>query len=294
MGARLRTAGLFLLLTGIFVGFGWVIGTVFFGDWLPMVVLFLVLAAAMNAISYFFADRLVLWTSRAKPVTESEAPALYRVVQRVAAMNDLPVPRVYLVPSATPNAFPTGRNPRHAVVAVTQGAFRVLNERDLTAVVAHEMAHVKDRDILVMSVAATIAGALTLLARWALWGTLLGGGSRDRQGGWLMYVLAILGIVLVPFAVLLVQLAISRSREYKADYVGAKTLGAPGALADALEQLEYRNRQNPMDFGSPSSGSLWIVNPFRGNWLAGVLSTHPPIDERIRRLRLLEKGEDAY
>ncbi|TLZ71107.1 MAG: protease [Methanobacteriota archaeon] len=294
MGARLRTAGLFLLLTGIFVGFGWVIGTVFFGDWLPMVVLFLVLAAAMNAISYFFADRLVLWTYRAKPVTESEAPALYRVVQRVAAMNDLPVPRVYLVPSATPNAFATGRNPRHAVVAVTQGAFRVLNERELTAVVAHEMAHVKDRDILVMSVAATIAGALTLLARWALWGTLLGGGSRDRQGGWLMYVLAILGIVLVPFAVLLVQLAISRSREYKADHVGAKTLGAPGALADALEQLEYRNRQNPMDFGSPSSGSLWIVNPFRGNWLAGVLSTHPPIDERIRRLRLLEKGEDAY
>ena len=294
MGARLRTAGLFLLLTGIFVGFGWVIGTVFFGDWLPMVVLFLVLAAAMNAISYFFADRLVLWTYRAKPVTESEAPALYRVVQRVAAMNDLPVPRVYLVPSATPNAFATGRNPRHAVVAVTQGAFRVLNERDLTAVVAHEMAHVKDRDILVMSVAATIAGALTLLARWALWGTLLGGGSRDRQGGWLMYVLAILGIVLVPFAVLLVQLAISRSREYKADHVGAKTLGAAGALADALEQLEYRNRQNPMDFGSPSSGSLWIVNPFRGNWLAGVLSTHPPIDERIRRLRLLEKGEDAY
>ena len=294
MGARLRTAGLFLLLTGIFVGFGWVIGTVFFGDWLPMVVLFLVLAAAMNAISYFFADRLVLWTYRAKPVTESEAPALYRVVQRVAAMNDLPLPRVYLVPSATPNAFATGRNPRHAVVAVTQGAFRVLNERDLTAVVAHEMAHVKDRDILVMSVAATIAGALTLLARWALWGTLLGGGSRDRQGGWLMYVLAILGIVLVPFAVLLVQLAISRSREYKADHVGAKTLGAPGALADALEQLEYRNRQNPMDFGSPSSGSLWIVNPFRGNWLAGVLSTHPPIDERIRRLRLLEKGEDAY
>src|SRR5213594_4146609 len=198
MGARLRTAGLFLLLTGIFVGFGWVIGTVFFGDWLPMV---------------------VLLTYRAKPVTESEAPALHRVVQRVAAMNDLPVPRVYLVPSATPNAFATGRNPRHAVVAVTQGAFRVLNERDLTAVVAHEMAHVKDRDILVMSVAATIAGALTLLARWALWGTLLGGGSRDRQGGWLMYVLAILGIVLVPFAVLLVQLAISRSREYKADHV---------------------------------------------------------------------------
>src|SRR5437867_9098101 len=293
MGARLRMAGLLLLLTGNFVGFGWVIGTVFFGDWLPTVVLFLVLAAAMNAISYFFADRLVLWTYRAKPVTESEAPALYRVVQRVAAMNDLPLPRVYLVPSATPNAFATGRNPRHAVVAVTQGAFRVLNERELTAVVAHEMAHVKDRDILVMTAAATIAGALTLLARWAFWGTLLGGGRRDRNSG-LLVILAIVGIVLVPFAVLLIQLALSRSREYKADYVGGTTLGAPGALADALEQLEYRNRQNPMDFGTPATGSLWIVNPFHGHWLDGVMSTHPPIDERIRKLRLLAKGQDTY
>ena len=294
MGARLRTAMLFLLLTGIFVAFGWTIGTVFFGDWLSTVVLFLILAAAMNTISYFFADRLVLLSYRAKPVTEQEAPALYRVVQRVAALNNLPMPRVYLVPSPTPNAFATGRNPRHAVVAVTQGAFRVLNERELTAVIAHEMAHVKDLDILVMSVAATIAGALTILARWAFWGTLFGGGQRGRNGNWLLYALAVLGIILVPFAVLLVQLAISRSREHKADYVGAKTLGAPGALADALEQLEYRNRQNPMDFGSPTSGSLWIVNPFQGSRLGGLFSTHPPIDERIRKLRMLEKGQDTY
>jgi heat shock protein HtpX len=294
MGARLRTAGLFFLLTMIFVGFGWVIGTVFFGNWLSTVLLFLVFAGLMNGISYFFADRIVLWSYRARPVTEKEAPTLYRVVQRVAAMNNLPMPRVYTVPSPTPNAFATGRNPKHAVVAVTEGAFRVLNERELTAVIAHEMAHVKDRDILLMSVAATIAGALTILARWAFWSTLFGGGRRDRQGNALMYVLAIVGIILVPFAVLMLQLAISRSREYKADYVGAKTIGAPDALADALEQLEYRNRQNPMDFGSPSAASLWIVNPFAGNWLGKAFSTHPPIDERIRRLRLLARGQDPY
>jgi heat shock protein HtpX len=294
MGARLRTAALFLLLTGIFVGFGWVIGTVFFGDWLSTVVLFLVFAGLMNGISYFFADRIVLWSYRARPVTERDAPALYRVVQRVAGMSDLPMPRVYIVPSPTPNAFATGRNPRHAVVAVTEGAFRVLNERELTAVIAHEMAHVKDRDILLMSVAATIAGALTILARWAFWGTLFGGGRRGRDGSALLYLLAIVGMILVPIAVLLIQLAISRSREYKADHVGAKTIGAPDALADALEQLEYRNRQNPMAFGSPSAAGLWIVNPFTGNWFAKAFSTHPPIAERVRRLRLLARGEDAY
>jgi heat shock protein HtpX len=294
MGARLRTAGLFLFLTAIFIGFGWIIGTVFFGDWLSTVVLFLLLAGAMNGISYFFADRIVLWSYRAREVTEADAPTLYRIVRRVAAMSSLPMPRVYLVPSVTPNAFATGRNPRHAVVAVTEGAFRVLDERELTAVIAHEMAHVKDRDILVMSVAATIAGALTLLARWAFWGTLFGGGRRGRDSNGLLLLLGILGIILVPIAALLIQLAISRSREYKADYVGAKTLGAPDALADALEQLEYRNRQNPMGFGSPASGSLWIVNPFQGNWLSRLQSTHPPIEKRIKKLRLLAKGEDTY
>ena len=294
MGARIRTALLFLLLTSIFVGFGWIIGTVFFGDWLSTVLLFLVIAGLMNAVSYFFADRLVLLSYRARPVQEGDAPMLYRVVQRVAAMNQLPMPRVYTVPAAAPNAFATGRNPKHAVVAVTEGALRVLNERELTAVIAHEMAHVRDRDILVMSVAATIAGALTILARWAFWGTMFGGGRRGRENNGLLLLLGILGIVLVPIAVLLIQLAISRSREYKADYVGARTLGAPDALADALEQLEYRNRQNPMDFGTPTTAGLWIVNPFRASWLGGLFTTHPPVDERVRRLRLLAQGQDTY
>ena len=294
MSATLRTAGLFLVLTAIFVGFGWVIGTVFFGDWLTTVVLFLLLAAAMNLVSYFFSDRIVLMSYRARAVTEAEAPALYRVVRRVADLNGLPMPRVYVIPTPTPNAMATGRNPKHAVVAVTEGAFRVLNERELTGVIAHEMAHVRDRDILVMSVAATIAGALSLLARMAFWSSLFGGGGRNRNDNGLLYIVAILGLVLVPFAVLLLQLGVSRSREYKADREGARTLGAPDALADALEQLEYRNRQNPIAFGSPSSSGLWIVNPFRGSWFANAFSTHPPIDERVKKLRLLARGQDTY
>ncbi len=295
MSATLRTAGLFALLTGIFVLFGWIIGTVFFGDWLSSVVVFLLLAAAMNAASYFFADRIVLWSYRAKPVTEAEAPALYRIVRKVAALKQVPMPRLYIVPTPTPNAFATGRSPKHAVVAVTEGAFRVLDERELEGVIAHEMSHVKDRDILVMSVAATIAGALSYLANMAFFSSLFGGQRSSRDNSGLMTIVAILSMVLVPFAVLMIQLAISRSREYKADYEGAKSLGDAGPLADALEQLEYRNRQNPMRMGSPSSASLWIVNPFPGrHWLSNAMSTHPPIDQRIQKLRLLAKGRDTY
>ncbi len=293
MSATLRTAGLFLVLTGIFVAFGWIIGTVFFGDWIASVVLFLLLATAMNAISYFLADKIVLWSYRAREVTEADAPQLYRVVRRVADLNGLPMPRVYIVPTATPNAFATGRNPKHAVVAVTEGLSRVLNEREMTAVISHEMAHVRDRDILVMSIAATLAGALTFLARIAFWNTLFGRQQSREAPAW-MYLLAVLGLILVPIGVMLLQLAISRSREYKADYEGAKTLRAPGALADALEQLEYRNRQNPMAFGSPSSASLWIVNPFKEGGFVGLFSTHPPVDERIRKLRQLANGVDTY
>ncbi len=295
MGATLRTAGLFILLTGIFVLFGWVIGTVFFGDWLTSVILFLGLAAAMNLVSYFFADKLVLWSYHAKPVTEQQAPALYRIVRKVADLKKVPMPRLYIVPTPTPNAFATGRNPKHSVVAVTEGAFRVLDERELEGVIAHEMSHVKDRDILVMSVAATIAGALSYLANMAFFSSIFGGQRNNRDNSGLLTIVAILSMILVPFAVLMIQLAISRSREYKADYEGAKSLGDPGPLADALEQLEYRNRQNPMKFGSPSSASLWIVNPFHDkHWLSNGMSTHPPIDERVKKLRLLAKGKDTY
>ena len=292
MNPSLRTGALFLVLTAIFVGFGWVIGSVFFGDWVLMVTLFLFVAVAMNAIAYFFADKIVLMTYRARIVTEAEAPMLYRIVRRVAAMSNLPMPRVAIVPSPTPNAFATGRNPKNAVVAVTEGMSRVLEERELTGVIAHELSHIKDRDILVMSIAATIAGALTLLARVALWSTLFGRGRRNVPP-W-VYLVAILGLILVPIGVIALQMAISRSREYKADHVGAKTLGAPDALADALEQLEYRNRQNPMAFGSPTSANLWIVNPFQGGAFVRMFSSHPPIEERVKKLRQLAKGVDTY
>ncbi|HLA46883.1 MAG TPA: zinc metalloprotease HtpX [Thermoplasmata archaeon] len=292
MNPSLRTGALFLVLTAILVGFGWVIGSVFFGDWVLMVALFLFVAVAMNAIAYFFADKIVLMTYRARIVTEAEAPMLYRIVRRVAAMSNLPMPRVAIVPSPTPNAFATGRNPKNAVVAVTEGMSRVLEERELTGVIAHELSHIKDRDILVMSIAATIAGALTLLARVALWSTLFGRGRRNVPP-W-VYLVAILGLILVPIGVIALQMAISRSREYKADHVGAKTLGAPDALADALEQLEYRNRQNPMAFGSPTSANLWIVNPFQGGAFVRMFSSHPPIEERVKKLRQLAKGVDTY
>ena len=284
MGAFGRTALLFLVLTAVFVVFGWAIGSVFFGDWVTSVLLFLLLAGAMNAIAYFFADKIVLWSYRAKEATEAEAPQLYRVVQRVAGMNHLPMPRVYIVPTATPNAFATGRNPKHAVVAVTQGLFRVLDEREMTAVIAHEMAHVKDRDILVMSVAATVAGAIAFMSRMFWWNMWLGG-RRGRNSNGSEAILLIVVAITAPIAALLVQLAISRSREYKADVVGSRNSGAPDALADALQKLERGNARRPIEFGNPASASLFIVNPFRGGSFVSIFSTHPPIQERVRRLR---------
>jgi len=293
MGAYLRIFGLFVLLTAIFVVFGWAIGTVWLNDWIGGILIFLVLAAAMNAISYFASDRIVLWSYRAKLVTEAEAPGLYRIVRQVTQMANLPMPKVAIVPTQTPNAFATGRNPQHAVVAVTEGILRLLSEDELRGVLAHEMSHVSNRDILVMSVAATLAGAISFMARMFWWNSLFGG-SRDRNGNGLATVLAFVGMLLAPIAALLVQLAISRSREYKADYTGAKTIGQPLALASALEKLEEANRRRPIGFGSPASQSLFIVNPFSGGAFVRIFRTHPPIEERVARLRALAQGVDKY
>ena len=293
MGAYARTFALFALLTGIFVVFGWAIGTVWLGDWVSGVVLFLLLAGAMNLISYFASDRIVLWSYRAKIVTEARAPDLYRIVRQVTQQSNLPMPKVAIVPTQTPNAFATGRNPQHAVVAVTEGILHLLSEDELRGVLAHEVSHVRNRDILVMSVAATIAGAISFMARMFWWNSLFGG-SRDRNGNWAAMLLAVVGMVLAPIAALLVQLAISRSREYKADYTGAKTLGQPLALASALEKLEVANRRRPLTFGSPASQSLFIVNPFSGGAFVRMFSTHPPVKERVARLRALAQGIDNY
>jgi len=293
MGAVVRTFVLFALLTGIFVLFGWAIGTVWLGNALGSIVLFLLLAGAMNAIAYFASDRIVLWSYRAKLVTEAEAPGVYRLVRQVTQQANLPMPKVALVPSPTPNAFATGRNPAHAVVAVTEGILRILSEDELRGVLAHEISHVRNRDILVMSAAATIAGALSIMARM-FWYNSLFGGSRDRNGNGLAVILAFVGMLVAPIAALLVQLAISRSREYKADYSGAKAIGQPLALASALEKLEVENRRRPIAFGSPASQSLFIVNPFRGGAFVRMFSTHPPIEERIARLQALAQGVDRY
>ena len=293
MGAYARTFALFALLTGIFVVFGWAIGTVWLGDWVSGAVLFLVLAGAMNLISYFASDRIVLWSYRAKIVTEAQAPDLYRIVRQVTQQANLPMPKVAIVPTQTPNAFATGRSPQHAVVAVTEGILHLLSEDELRGVLAHEVSHVRNRDILVMSVAATIAGAISFMARMFWWNSLFGG-SRDRNGNWAAMLLAVVGMVLAPIAALLVQLAISRSREYKADYTGAKTLGQPLALASALEKLEVANRRRPLTFGSPASQSLFIVNPFSGGAFVRMFSTHPPVKERVARLRALAQGIDNY
>ena len=294
MGAYLRTFALFVLLTGIFVLFGYAIGSVWLGNAVGGIVAFLLLAGAMNAIAYFASDRIVLWSYRAKLVTEAEAPKLYWIVREVTQQANLPMPKVAIIPTQTPNAMATGRNPKHAVVAVTQGILTLLTEDELRGVLAHEISHVRNRDILVMSVAATLAGAISFMARMFGWNMLFGGGSRDRNGNAGTLILALVGMILAPIAAILVQLAISRSREYKADYSGAKTIGQPLALASALEKLEAANKRRPFTFGSPASQSLFIVNPFAAGAFVRMFSTHPPIQERIARLRALAQGVDKY
>jgi len=289
IGANLRVLMLFTVLTGIFVVIGWAVGLAFFGDWVTGALFFLVIAGLMNFISYFFSSKIVLLSYRAKVVTEAEAPRLYKIVRQVSQTAGLPMPQVAIVPSETPNAFATGRNPKHATVAATQGILKLVTDDELTGVIAHEMAHVKDRDILVMTVAATLAGAISFAARSFFWGSLFGGGDRDN-GTW---IIAIIVAITAPIAALLIQLAVSRSREYLADSEGAQMIGRPMVLANALRKLEAYNRSRPMRFGNPASSSLWIVNPFSAGGLVKLFSTHPPMEERVRRLEEMA-GRGAF
>ena len=283
MGAIARTTLLFAFMFGLFIVVGWVVGTIFIGDWLLGMVVFIVLAAVFNLIAYFYSSKIVLFSYRAKIVDERQAPRLYRIVKQVAFKANMPMPKVAMVPTETPNAFATGRNPKNAVVAATEGILKTLNDDELEGVLAHEMAHVKDRDILVMTIAATLAGAISIAARFALFGSLAGGGRRDSGAGVIMLIAAITA----PLAALLIQLAISRSREYKADEEGAMIIARPLSLAKALEKLESANRKRPIQYGNPASASLWIVNPFSGGGLVRIFSTHPPIAERVKRLQLM-------
>jgi heat shock protein HtpX len=284
MGAIARTALLFAFMFGLFVVIGWAVGYLFLSDWLSGMAIFLVLAGAINLISYFYSSKIVLWSYRAKIVSEREAPRLYKIVQQVALKANLPMPKIAIVPTETPNAFATGRNPKNAVVAATEGILKTLNDDELEGVLAHEMAHVKDRDILVMTIAATLAGAISFASRYALFGTMFGGGSRRDSGA---SVIALIAAITAPIAALLIQLAISRSREYKADEEGAMIIARPLSLARALEKLEAANQKKPIKNGNPASASLWIVNPFGASGLVRIFSTHPPIAERVKRLRLM-------
>ena len=284
MHANLRVFGLFIVLMSIFVLIGWVLGGFFFGDyWWFAIALFLGIAIAINVISYFYSDRIIMWSYKAKIATPREAPRLYKSVQRVNSFYGLPEPRIAVIPSDTPNAFATGRNPSKAIVAVTNGLLKMLTDRELDGVVAHELAHVKNRDILVMTVAATVAGAIAFLARIFWWNMILG--RRRADVGTLLIIVVV--AITAPLAALLIRMAISRSREYKADRTGAMTIHRPNDLADALLKLEHANKRRPISKGNPASSSLFIVNPFRGNMLARMFSTHPPMEERVKRLRKL-------
>ena len=281
MGNLFKTAVLLAALTSLVVLIGQAIG-----GQQGMVIAF-ILAVAMNFGSYWFSDRIVLAMYRAQPIEEAQAPDLYRIVRRLTTRAGIPMPRVYLIPGDTRNAFATGRSPQHAAVAVTEGIMRMLDDEELEGVLAHELSHVKNRDTLTMTIAATLAGVITYLAHMAQWAAIFGGGRRDDEegsGGGVFG--ALLMAILAPIAAMLIQLAISRAREFQADASGAQLAGRPWGLAKALEKLEMASRMAPMD-ATPATAHLFIVNPLRGEGLATLFSTHPPIQERIARLRAM-------
>jgi len=244
----------------------------------------LVLAAVMNLGSYFFSDKIAIASSGAQPVTREENPRIYQIVERLAAKANVPVPKIYWIPTDSPNAFATGRNPNHASVAVTRGILELCDDEEIEAVLAHELGHVRNRDILISAVVATAAGAITMLARMIYWGELFTGyGGRDRdRGGGVFSMLAMM--ILAPLAAMLIQLAISRSREYEADHTGAEITGNPMGLARALDKIDKYSKRLPMQV-SPSMAHIYCAQPLTtGQVFSGLFSTHPPIPKRIERL----------
>jgi heat shock protein HtpX len=274
----LRTAFLLTALTLVLITLGEYVGG---RNGMEMA---LIIALCLNAFAYFFSDKIALWSSGAQPVTREQLPRLYEVMERLAAKANLPVPKLYVVPEAAPNAFATGRNPRHASVAVTEGLLQLMTDDELEGVIAHELSHVRNYDILISSIAATIAGAITYLARMGYWANLFGGGRDDeREGGG---VAGILMLILAPFAAFLLQLGISRQREYSADATGARMVGQPYGLISALQKLGAYNKRIPTTAVSPTTAALCIVKPMFGSaTLSSLFSTHPPLEDRIAALR---------
>ncbi|MGD8253168.1 MAG: zinc metalloprotease HtpX [Syntrophobacterales bacterium] len=278
MANQFKTTVLLAALTVLIV----LIGRMFGGNQ-GMVIAF-IFAMVINFGSYWFSDKIVLAMYRAKELTPSEAPRIHEVVADLAQKGGIPKPRIYLIPSDTPNAFATGRNPEHAVVAVTQGIVRLLDDDELRGVLAHELGHVKNRDILIGSIAATLAGVVMMLASMARWAAIFGfGGSDDDDGGGIIGL--ILMSILAPLAAMLIQMAISRSREFLADETGARLAGNPRSLASALEKLATASKRIPMQQASQATAHMFIVNPLSGGGFTKWFSTHPPVEERVRRLR---------
>ena len=280
MSNTLKTTLLLGLLTGLLMWIGQLLGGT------QGLAVFFVFAVVMNFGSYWFSDRIVLAAYGARELPEQDAPDLFRIVRELAVGAHMPMPRVYLIPSESPNAFATGRTPEHAAVAVTEGILRLLTLDELRGVLAHELSHVRNRDTLTSAIAATLAGAVMMVARMAQWAMLFGGWRRDDREEGSSGLEALVMIIVAPLAAMLIQLAISRAREYQADASGAQLSHAPHSLAAALEKIGAVSGRVPLPAG-PATAHLWIVNPLRGNWLAGLFSTHPPIEERIRRLRAM-------
>lgn len=277
----LRTGAILILLSVVLVIVGGALGG------RGGMTIALIIAAVMNFVSYFFSDKIALASSGAQPVSREQLPRLYDVMERLAAKAHIPVPKLYVVPDAAPNAFATGRSPQHASVAVTQGLLEIMNDDELEGVIAHELSHVRNYDILTSSIAATVAGAITYMAQMGKWAMIFGGfgGNRDddRGGGGLS---ALLMIFLAPFAALLLQLFLSRTREYAADETGARMVGQPYGLISALEKLGAYNKRIPTSAISPSTSSLCIVKPlFGGGTISSLFSTHPPLEDRIAALK---------
>jgi len=280
MWNQIKTVLLLGALSGLMLGVGYLLGG---SGGLTIALIF---ALIMNVGSYWFSDKLVLWMYRAKEAKHAEHPKLHVMIDDIAKRAHLPKPKLYIIPGASPNAFATGRDPKHAAVACTDGIMHLLSDDELKGVLAHEMAHVKNRDILITTIAATIAAVISYVATMARWAAIFGGGRDDNGGFGDIFALIVLSI-LTPILALMLQLAISRSREYLADETGARIIKNPRALASALRKLEHGNSAHPMKQATPATSSMFIVNPFSAKGLTALLSTHPPMQERIRRLEAL-------